>query len=731
MEIKKHTSAVRKHRGRLFLHKRRNLPSRYHRANRSKAPPYTARIPKPKNQVPQRKVEPATETLTHSFYQPLDASRLEIRLIRILPAKSNDETIRCEIETAYLSTGSLEFAAISYVWGDLRVTRQISINNEPFYITENLHDAFRQFRSNTDLLSDGRNSMLPLWADAICINQDDISERNQQVQFMGIVFGSAALVISWLGVPGEGKGDIAVHILKRIVDAAFEDGSENINEEGLSNFLDSVRRTSWEDEDTSVPMSFMTRHSIQKLFWRPYWRRIWIVQEIVLVGATSTHLCVCGNESIKFEEVMKSVQAIEFLLTYNDPGAIALGLSTPCQVRSVDTLIGIELIIMTREFYREPHKVNIFFALVLSLSHHATDAKDMIYGLQALTCSKIIIDYNKTVKEIYLDWYNAVISAGNTEACVVLLYYSGLGLHEPGEFDLPSWLPNLSRLHEIDFPFLERHFLPSDLGLPSFPSSRVLDNVLHVSGVRACGKIVRVFGPIPVNIMGLHKLCSEVLIGNNAEGYPTGISILQALFCVLLRGYDPATGQRLAIPLDSVEAFEAFHFYACANIELRLGDHVRDEDEVHEYCTRKYEPIWEQFGIDSWQELESILESNLCKDMEPKPNLLPYTGHKNFQWWYIGKVHPMRGVRELKDALDTCQGMAIFQTVEGYIGLGPWGLKAGDQACTFGRGAPSLLREYGKAYKNVGGCYIYGVSEGEVIDMMEPGDPRIERFEIY
>lgn len=37
------------------------------------------------------------------------------------------------------------------------------------------------------------------WADAICINQQDIKERTQQVQLMGQIYGSAETVYSWLG----------------------------------------------------------------------------------------------------------------------------------------------------------------------------------------------------------------------------------------------------------------------------------------------------------------------------------------------------------------------------------------------------------------------------------------------------------------------------------------------------------------------------------------------------
>jgi hypothetical protein len=35
--------------------------------------------------------------------------------------------------------------------------------------------------------------------DTLCINQEDIDERNSQVQMMASIFSSAKMVLSWLG----------------------------------------------------------------------------------------------------------------------------------------------------------------------------------------------------------------------------------------------------------------------------------------------------------------------------------------------------------------------------------------------------------------------------------------------------------------------------------------------------------------------------------------------------
>lgn len=38
-----------------------------------------------------------------------------------------------------------------------------------------------------------------LWIDSICINQEDVEERNSQVKIMGDIYKNASTVVIWLG----------------------------------------------------------------------------------------------------------------------------------------------------------------------------------------------------------------------------------------------------------------------------------------------------------------------------------------------------------------------------------------------------------------------------------------------------------------------------------------------------------------------------------------------------
>ncbi|KAF2652629.1 hypothetical protein K491DRAFT_718770 [Lophiostoma macrostomum CBS 122681] len=119
----------------------------------------------------------------------------DIRVIRLLPGQWKDP-IRCELVHTSLSSGK-RYHALSYVWGSKEVTRNILLDGHLFQATVNLEGALRHLRHQYE---DG----LDLWVDALCINQNDLSERTHQVQLMGRIYESCESVLVYLG-PGLGK----------------------------------------------------------------------------------------------------------------------------------------------------------------------------------------------------------------------------------------------------------------------------------------------------------------------------------------------------------------------------------------------------------------------------------------------------------------------------------------------------------------------------------------------
>lgn len=120
-------------------------------------------------------------------YPQLNLKEKQVRVIQVLPGGPHD-LIRCRMRVVPLSEDHI---ALSYVWGDDEPSRAIEANGEKFYVRSNLMAFLKYARQNL--------TRKWLWIDAICINQNKISERNHQVRQMVEVYSNAKFVLIWFG----------------------------------------------------------------------------------------------------------------------------------------------------------------------------------------------------------------------------------------------------------------------------------------------------------------------------------------------------------------------------------------------------------------------------------------------------------------------------------------------------------------------------------------------------
>ncbi len=76
------------------------------------------------------------------------------------------------------------YTALSYTWGPVSQSQDILLDGHVFVVRQNLWDFLHIARQNYPGIA--------FWIDAVCINQDDIQERNQQVSLMSTIYGYAA-----------------------------------------------------------------------------------------------------------------------------------------------------------------------------------------------------------------------------------------------------------------------------------------------------------------------------------------------------------------------------------------------------------------------------------------------------------------------------------------------------------------------------------------------------------
>ncbi|PMD28865.1 heterokaryon incompatibility, partial [Hyaloscypha variabilis F] len=131
-------------------------------------------------------------------------------------------------------------------WGGIKETAPITLNDTEVRVTTNLLAALQRLSQKP------RGTYF--WIDALCINQRSTEEKNYQVPLMRNIYQQAECVLMWLGKEADNS-----HLAMSMIEtwAAV-----------LENIKDSFNKPSWT--------------AMRYFFERPYWRRIWIVQEVVL-----------------------------------------------------------------------------------------------------------------------------------------------------------------------------------------------------------------------------------------------------------------------------------------------------------------------------------------------------------------------------------------------------------------------------------------------------------------
>ncbi|KAF2010619.1 hypothetical protein BU24DRAFT_61857 [Aaosphaeria arxii CBS 175.79] len=157
--------------------------------------------------------------------------------------------------------------------------KKIMCDGQELNVTETLFSALLQLRrivmSKLDAESKGLTYLetLPvsrskyIWIDAICINQEDIDERNAQVPLMNRIFASAQYVFAWIGeMDSLGAAGISAII-------------------NLENSL--AKKDDWERDPGSedIPRKQgerkMDMYAMTALLLRLWFHRAWVVQEAV------------------------------------------------------------------------------------------------------------------------------------------------------------------------------------------------------------------------------------------------------------------------------------------------------------------------------------------------------------------------------------------------------------------------------------------------------------------
>lgn len=594
------------------------------------------------------------------------------------------------------------YEALSYAWGPPDKHYEITLPNGILRITKSLFLGLMRLRRR------GKSRLL--WIDQLCINQDDIAEKNKQILLMRRIYSSASRVLAWLG-EDDGNGSIALRLLEQIRQ------TDTSSLPGISVSEAWMRANSFPRSGDRVWFKLLD-------FWRrPWFRRAWVVQEFVLAKDA---LMVCGDAQLSWKEF---TSAHEKMMQYSlldwgtfdnwdiekekaEAFAGALSLRVMLEMKHSSTIgplvantvrsfserdetgleelrigawskfPGIKELVMqlcevpeaTRPITQimgqlieslTPGTTQIRFPLcdllALFMKSEASNPRDRLFAFLGLAAdgdeSSLRPDYDESVESVFLRYAKYFVTKGHG----IKLLYQAAGI-SAREIQVPSWVPdwtqselfNKSTINQIAFTGL---FYKA--AADTSPQIRVADNEgeIIISGYH-----VDTVSRTAVNYFGdpdsttnwfpnLRNFFNEVdSFILNRKSYVTGESLFDVQWKTLIGNASRDTN--LMAPEEYGQQYRVCR-QMIENLKMQ-GPFPRLED-MNDYCKRLFTMVFYR----------------LC------------------------------------------------ETESGLVGMVPLDTMVGDLVYIFAGGpSPFVLRPSAglqNKYRVVGGCYIHGVMNGEVV----------------
>ena len=308
------------------------------------------------------------------------------------------------------------FRAISYFWGDSALTHSIKCDDQKMPITGNVAQLLSADVFHT------LDEYLPVWIDAICINQSDNAEKADQVAIMHRIYSMAEEVLVWLGPPTH-NSDLAMNVL----------GDLGKKPE-LKSYGNIEALTAEAQRLLQLPG---VQEALGSFFIRPWFQRLWVIQELVLAKHARM---ACGGKKITWQELASAVNASIHLQPY--------GFGFLFRVDEVETAMraiqGVGEIDYVDSEAKKSDGKNFTALMDVATRRDVTNPRDRVYGMLGLASSyvrdHVQIDYSDQSEEALLELYiDTAKVAVRDDFSLSLLYIVTAAPRDPR---LPSWCPN-------------------------------------------------------------------------------------------------------------------------------------------------------------------------------------------------------------------------------------------------------------------------------------------------
>ncbi|CAK7211127.1 hypothetical protein SCUCBS95973_001025 [Sporothrix curviconia] len=600
-------------------------------------------------------------------YTPLTVADKQIRVLVVEPGSADDPVAASVVHISLLERPVPQYEAISYSWSAVRGTGSIILDGMIVRVPAAAEEALRYMRHG-----DAKRS---LWIDAICINQNDLEERGQQVAIMGEVYSQSTGTLIWLG-SGDRDGEAITQRAFAGLGALHE---QLLQETDKGTRLRDVLYGStniFQYATTPLPPG-VDFAAIQALFRRHWFGRRWVVQDSALAPRGRFYCRDSGTATLsmdmqQFFGAAVWIQHKQHVLPFDldaEEGMLNAAYLSPY--------------VNGEQGFFEHDKQGICLAdLLRSFRNFAvSDARDCVYALLGLTRwpsrgetlpALVTPDYHKTGSDVFHD---ATRLAMRETGDLWLFRYIDHGRALPPQGGTPSWVPAIfKKLDPKQEPNYMRSAFQAYKGMPEEEGQGNYDEGADGRLLRVRGVVVDpvestgpVFGPeLFRDITGTADIVRRVLHDR----------------CLVQDGDD---GARQHAALASL-AFADLGMVLVAGSTFDQRPVEGPDEDVS---------IFAQF----MEALEGAAEQDQQKTLETLEDPL-------FS----------RCVWAIRYA---CQSRRLFVTQDGHVALGPQITQPGDVVCVLaGSRMPVVLRPSGDAsneWSVLGPCYVHGIMQGEAV----------------
>lgn len=376
-------------------------------------------------------VDPKASLNDSYKYEPL-LRETHIRLLILNPGTGEDILVG-SIKVVDLDDPMLDpFEAISYVWGSPEKDQAMLIDGRPLPITTSLREALLQTR-------------LPerpriLWADSVCINQDDSIEKGHQVFAMGRIYKTSRRTLICLGRQphNEHRARDAAALIND-VEAMIDDVMQD------PDFSGGYHSFPWPSEDDPLLVDTRWLSAWNTLVCHNWFYRGWVVQEAALGHDALIHW---AGAHIQWMSLLR----VEFWLHWRALPMWRPGPGRPWSVSNLHTnSFHFRRSKEAETFMPRYTNENIRAVTILSVLRSArylklTDPRDRIYAFMALETSdgimaklKLQPDYEQPYHEVFYEFARRYVQETSDLEILTHVDHDEEGMID--HHDVPSWVP--------------------------------------------------------------------------------------------------------------------------------------------------------------------------------------------------------------------------------------------------------------------------------------------------